>query len=863
MAQLYRFNVVMMVVCAALMSACDNDTPLPNPSASPSHSISSPSPSPSVSATPSPSASPIPSPSASVCSGGTGNLVISNNSGEDVAVAVTSGSTAFANIAVSNGTSVSTAEPIGTIQVTATGNLTGNQLLQATPAILCNQNSNLAIASEISYAISVSNMGSGFVSLSTLSGSIPCLSGAGNTCSATFLANQEVTLTEMAQSGSQFSGWSGACTGSASSCTVTMSQAQSVSAQFAAIDSALNVVLGGNGQGSVVSNPSSISCGDVSGVINAACSANLAENSVITLTATAAIGSQFAGWDGFCLGQQGRTCQITISQMSNVSANFTLIAEPLTLSVNGTGTGAISGGSASGPYPAYCASAGDSVPQYQQQNCSPSFNYGAQVILTAMPDANMSFTGWTGACSGNSTTCTVSMNQAQSVTAQFTPIPESSVQVATSGSGQGSVASLPVGISCASALANGCTANFADGGTITLSSAASNGSTFKGWTSGPCTGSSAATCTFAVSTATSVTADFEPVYVLNVGVTGPGTLSGGSINCTALGGTCSTTLGIGQDISLQAAPVSGATFIGWQGLCANTSGTLCQLAASQVEAAGASATVTAVFADVISVRVDGSGSGSGAVSSSAGIGCTASVGSPCSTTITDGLTITLTAAAASGSVFSGWTSGPCKGSTSASCTYTASPGTGTITARFDIPESLSVAVTGNSSLQISYTDVFGNPVNGTCDSMGEPACNQNIPGGTIVTLSAAMVNGFVPITWGGSCAGAGHVCQVTMNQAQSVTMHTPYTDTLVINALTAGNLVTVDYVDPFGNHSRTLCTGISTCTLQLEGGSSVIMFASGSVSVMSGACAASLIGFCTFTTSDDGSQYSESVVQIL
>jgi len=292
----------------------------------------------------------------------------------------------------------------------------------------------------------------------------------------------------------------------------------------------------------------------------------------------------------------------------------------------------------------------------------------------------------------------------------------------------------------------------------------------------------------------------------------------------------------------------------WQGLCANTTGTLCQLSASQVEAAGASATVTAVFADVFSVSVDGSGSG--AVSSSAGIGCTASAGSPCSATITDGLTVTLTAAAASGSVFSGWTSGPCIGSMSASCTYTASPGTGTITARFDIPESLSVAVTGNTSLQISYTDVFGNPVNGTCDSMGEPACNQNIPGGTVVTLSAIVI-GNLPITWGGACPGTGIDCQVTMNQAQSVTMHTPYTDTLVFNTVNLGNLTEVLYVDPFGLSQRADCLGPSSCSVQVMGGSSVTMFAF--YSTWTGACVSSPANGCTFTTSDDGSQYTEVV----
>ena len=51
--------------------------------------------------------------------------------------------------------------------------------------------------------------------------------------------------------------------------------------------------------------------------------------------------------------------------------------------------------------------------------CSAAFTPGATVVLTAAAQANSTFTGWSGACSGSATTCTVSMSASLSVTATF------------------------------------------------------------------------------------------------------------------------------------------------------------------------------------------------------------------------------------------------------------------------------------------------------------------------------------------------------------------------------------------------------------------------------------------------------------
>ena len=75
----------------------------------------------------------------------------------------------------------------------------------------------------------------------------------------------------------------------------------------------LTVSKAGTGSGTVTSSPLGIDCG-------ALCVETFVEDTVVTLSATAATGSTFAGWSGACTGTGA--CQVTLDLAKTVTATF-------------------------------------------------------------------------------------------------------------------------------------------------------------------------------------------------------------------------------------------------------------------------------------------------------------------------------------------------------------------------------------------------------------------------------------------------------------------------------------------------------------------------------------------------------------
>ena len=327
------------------------------------------------------------------------------------------------------------------------------------------------------FNLSVATFGTGTGSISSAPAGITC----GLTCNASFSSGAMVTLTATPASGSTFTGWSGACSGTGT-CTVTMSAAQSVVATFAGggANFALTVTEAGTGTGTVTSSPTGINCPTT-------CTANFASGTVVTLTATPTGGATFFGWSGACSGNGA--CAVTMSAAKSVTATFNAGGGNFTLTAAdaGTGTGTIT----SLPSGINCGT-----------TCSASFASGTVVKLTATAGTGDKFAGWSGACSGNAKTCSVTMNAAKSVTATFSPF-SVRLTVTKSGAGTGTVTSSPAGISCGTK----CNANFPDASSVTLTATPSGSSTFGGW-SGACSGTNPV-CTLTMSGPQSATAAFN------------------------------------------------------------------------------------------------------------------------------------------------------------------------------------------------------------------------------------------------------------------------------------------------------------------------------------------------------------------
>ena len=311
------------------------------------------------------------------------------------------------------------------------------------------------------FTVNVQKEGNGSGTVTSSPAGIDC----GVTCENQFQEGATVSLNAAAAPGSAFVGWSGACSGSGP-CSVASNAI--VTARFIIPISTdrMTVTVGGNGTGTVTSNPSGISCPGT-------CAADFATGTTVTLSATPTNGSTFNGFSGAGCSGPGSSCTVAMNGEQTVTATFTAITPiPMsTLSVQkiGSGSGTVTSANQAG---INCGS-----------TCGASFPTNSLVTLTATPATGSTFIGWSNGCSGTGS-CDVTLTSDQIIVAQFDLVPDLvTLSVNTSGPGDGTVTSDQEGISCPSA----CTASFPRGTTVVTLTAVPNGpSVFVGWRGGPC-----------------------------------------------------------------------------------------------------------------------------------------------------------------------------------------------------------------------------------------------------------------------------------------------------------------------------------------------------------------------------------------
>jgi hypothetical protein len=606
-------------------------------------------------------------------------------------------------------TLVATADPDAVFSGWSGGGCSG-----ATPTCTIVVNRDVATTAQFDLAVKslqIDKTGAGGGTVTSIPGGIAC----GTDCTEAYAAVTVVTLAAIPAADSVFVGWSGGGCSGTGACVVTVDRAIAVTAGFALVPFNLRVERAGNGGGSIVSSPAGIACGTD-------CAESYDAHTVVTLTATPVDDSVFTGWSASGCAGTG-PCTVTVDQTFTVTGSFALKRFALTVDKTGNAVGTVT----SSPPGIACGT-----------SCTTATaNYDAHTVvtLTATPGSRALFGGWSGACSGTATTCTVSVEQAVSVAANFV-FQQFPVTVSKAGTGSGTVTSAPAGISCGTT----CTASFDSGSFVTLIPTPNDDSTFSSWSSPFC---NQAQCSLQVSDVTSVTATFTLKQFL-LQVTKTGTSDGivtsdvPGINC---GNTCSHNYAAHTVVTLTANP-NGAVFKGWTGGGCSGTGT-CVVTTDQA------ATVSARFdLPQFPLVIFRAGPGSGEVTSTpAGISCPFTT---CFASFLQGTLVTLTAAPDGGADFAGWSGGGCTGA--GVCRVTMEEAT-TVTATFTLKQFLlGVNLQGSGSGRVT-SDVGGID----CGSN----CLASLPAHTVITLTAHPAAGSLFHGWGRPCEGTD-TCVITL-----------------------------------------------------------------------------------------------------
>ncbi len=491
-------------------------------------------------------------------------------------------------------------------------------------------------------------------------------------CVFSFPGDANVTLRSIPDDGNVFAVWGEECASAsdAGTCEVQMSSARRASARFLALRQ-VTLVAGAEGDGSGrVTGSSGLDCRITKGVTSGTCSVQVVDGTDVAFSAVpdTDVGGipspqTFAGWGGACSTATGQQCSFSAAGSDRELSAAFFDVRRLTVDIGGAGGGAVKAGTALD-----CVRAGGGT----NGACEATFAHQSQVVLTATPDANSEFSGWTGACaSTQGNTCVVSMAQARTATASFVRR-RVLLTLAVQGSGAGS---LLVDGTPACAIAFGapganCSRIVDAGTTVTLRGTAEQFSVFSGFT-GDCAGTS--DCQLTLSSDRTVRASFAAtllalrVETFAATSTGSGALrmldTDTPLDCAlTLGvpnGMCETSVNPFAPVSISAVAEPASALVAWGEACQGAPTVTCTFTPT------AAVAVSARFVAAIDVQMNVVGTGAGTVSfnipgvpTQNACASTPSAGNSCRFALPVGATGVFRGTAAPGYQFIGF-NGPC------------------------------------------------------------------------------------------------------------------------------------------------------------------------------------------------------------
>ncbi len=319
-----------------------------------------------------------------------------------------------------------------------------------------------------------------------------------------YACDEVVTLTPVPAPGYKFDSWSGALTGNANPAQLTMNATKDVVARFVS-DTQYTLTLSANGAGTVTKSPQkdTYSAGEQ-----------------VTLEATPNLGNTFVNWLVNGVPNTANPLVVTVNSNMTVVGNFAP-APQRTLTVTTVGNGTITLNPPGG-----------------------SYLHGQQVTLTASPGANASFIGWSGSLTGTTSPVTIVMDADKSITGTFLDNIYTLTTLADP-VGAGSVSVSPSKPA------------YYQGEIVQLTPLPAAGYVFTGW-SGDLSGA-AVPGMLTMTKNSTVTAKFVPSGSFSLTIS----ISGG--DGTVLRNPSKSEYGYGEQVTLEALAGPGYEFLSWSG----------------------------------------------------------------------------------------------------------------------------------------------------------------------------------------------------------------------------------------------------------------------------------------------------------